>query len=124
VSAAVFWLYLANLTLLVLHEMDSAYWREWDLFRLRGGIAGFLLFHLPLWPLALWGLVQAWEKTMTGSVLSLVIAAAGLITFTVHTWFLSCGRPEFDAPVSKGIIRACLPASLAQAAVTVAAMLL
>ena len=122
-NTAVFWLYVTTLTLLVLHEMDSAYWREWDLFGVRGGIAGFLLFHLPVWPVAFWGLVQVRGGTRAGSVLSLVIAAAGLVTFTVHTWFLRRGHPEFDTPISKGIIRACLPLSLAQAAVTVAVML-
>jgi hypothetical protein len=40
-----FWLYFINLALLILHEMDSAYGKEWDLFRLQGG---FLLIHPPL----------------------------------------------------------------------------
>ena len=42
-----FWLYIVNLTLLILHEMDSAYWKEWQLFHLPGGVGGFLLIHLP-----------------------------------------------------------------------------
>ncbi len=33
-------LYLANATLLVVHELDSVFWREWELFRLPGGEAG------------------------------------------------------------------------------------
>jgi hypothetical protein len=28
-----FWLYLVNSVLLINHEIDSAYWKEWDLFR-------------------------------------------------------------------------------------------
>lgn len=56
-----FWLYLLNLTLLILHEMDSAYWKEWDLFRLPGGVGGFLLIHLPLWIAGLYGLVLVRE---------------------------------------------------------------
>ena len=43
-----FWLYLANALTLIVHEIDSAYWKEWDLFRLPGGEAGFLLLHFPL----------------------------------------------------------------------------
>jgi hypothetical protein len=27
-----FWLYLVNSVLLINHEIDSAYWKEWDLF--------------------------------------------------------------------------------------------
>lgn len=26
------WLYLANATVLITHEIDSAYWHEWELF--------------------------------------------------------------------------------------------
>ena len=31
-------LYLANTALLIAHEIDSAYWKEWELFHLPGGI--------------------------------------------------------------------------------------
>ena len=43
-----FWLYLVNAVLLINHEIDSAYWKEWQLFRLPGGIEGFLLLQFPL----------------------------------------------------------------------------
>ena len=29
-----FWLYLVNAVLLITHEIDSAYWKEWELFKL------------------------------------------------------------------------------------------
>ena len=51
-----FWLYLVNTVLLILHEMDSAYWKEWELFHLPGGITGFLLLHFPLYLIGLHGL--------------------------------------------------------------------
>jgi hypothetical protein len=31
-SEALFWLYLTNAVLLINHEIDSAYWKEWELF--------------------------------------------------------------------------------------------
>ena len=43
-----FWIYLANAVLLISHEIDSAYWKEWDLFKLPGGITGFLIIHFHL----------------------------------------------------------------------------
>ncbi len=43
-----FWIYLANAVLLINHEIDSAYWKEWDLFKLPGGITGFLIIHFHL----------------------------------------------------------------------------
>ena len=42
------WLYLVNAVLLINHEIDSAYWKEWQLFKLPGDITGFLLIHFPL----------------------------------------------------------------------------
>jgi hypothetical protein len=41
-------LYLANAAFLIADEIDSAYWHEWDLFGLGGGIGGFVLLHVPL----------------------------------------------------------------------------
>ena len=42
---ALFWTYLADLTLLVVHEIDSAYWKEWELFHLPG--ASRIPYHPP-----------------------------------------------------------------------------
>ena len=54
-SDALRWVYLANAVLLILHEIDSAYWREWELFRIPGGIALFLALHVPLLSVVLLG---------------------------------------------------------------------
>jgi len=43
-----FWLYLINAILLINHEIDSAFWKEWELFKLPGGIGGFLILHFPI----------------------------------------------------------------------------
>ena len=52
------WLYSANAVLLVVHEIDSAYWHEWSLLGLPGGIQFFLVLHLPLLAIVLWGFRQ------------------------------------------------------------------
>ncbi len=57
------WLYLINGVLLIDHEIDSAYWREWELFRLPGGISGFLVLHVPLLFVVLWGLILVAERS-------------------------------------------------------------
>ena len=49
------WLYLLNCALLFSHEIDSAYWQEWDLFGLPGGIQLFLVLNLLLLVVALYG---------------------------------------------------------------------
>ena len=114
-----FWLYLTNTVLLIVHEMDSVYWKEWDLFGLPGGITGFLLIHLPLLFLGLYGLVLVFQRTPAGLVFSLIISLAGLFGFGIHTFFIRKGRTEFTTPVSQFTLWAMLLVSLAQAAVTI-----
>jgi hypothetical protein len=96
----VFWLYLSNAVLLINHEIDSAYWKEWELFRLPGGIAGFLILHFPLLFLVLYGLILVYNRSFAGLVFSLILSAGGLFAFVVHTYFIGKGRPQFKTPVS------------------------
>ena len=118
-AQTVFWLYLVNTILLILHEMDSAYWKEWDLFRLPGGIGGFLLIHFPLYLLGLYGLVLVFQGASAGWILSLAVGAAGIFAFFIHTYFLRKGRPEFNTRVSKGILSLLLCVSTVQIAATI-----
>jgi len=113
-----FWLYFINATLLIIHEMDSAYWKEWDLFKLPGGISLFLLLHFPMIFLILWGLIQVYEKSFAGLILSLVLGCGGIFAFSIHTYFMKKGRPEFKTTVSVGILVGTLFVSLAQVGVT------
>jgi len=116
--STIFWLYLLNTTLLILHEMDSAYWKEWELFHLPGGIGGFLLIHLPLFLIVLFGVAPVREGTAAGMVFSLVVGLAGLLPFLIHGYFLRRGRPEFNTPVSKTLLIAGLAVALLQLTAT------
>ena len=53
-----YWVYLTNAVLLIVNEINSAYWKEWELFRLLGSISFFLLINLPLVALILHGLTR------------------------------------------------------------------
>jgi len=114
-----FGLYLANLSLLILHEMDSAYWKEWELFRLPGGLGGFLWIHLPLWPAGLYGLVLVDRGAAAGLVFSLIISASGVFAFAIHHFFLAKGRPGFDTVTSRLILWLLLVGGLVQGGWTV-----
>jgi hypothetical protein len=114
-----FWIYLANAVLLIIHEIDSAYWKEWELFRLPGGITGFLLLHFPVVFLVLYGLVLVYAQTAAGLILSLALSFGGLFAFSIHTYFMRKGRHEFAIRISQFILVATLVVSLAQAAVSV-----
>jgi hypothetical protein len=41
-------IYILHVTLLILHEIESGYEKEWEILRLPGRITGFLLLHIPI----------------------------------------------------------------------------
>jgi len=115
----IFWLHLLNATLLIVHEIDSAYWQEWKLFHIPGGETGFLLLHIPLLIPVLYGLVLLERGKLAGLVLSALVSVSGLFAFSIHTFFLRRGHPEFRTPVSLGILWTILLVSLAQLGLTI-----
>ena len=114
-----FWIYLVNSVLLINHEIDSAYWKEWDLFGLPGGIAGFLILHLPLLFLILYGLALVSQQSFVGLIFSLVLAIGGIFAFSIHMSFIKKGRNEFRTPISLSILIATLAVALVQAGLTI-----
>ena len=116
---ALFWLYLINAILLINHEIDSAYWKEWELFKLPGGLSFFLILHFPLLFLILYGLILVQNQSPGGLIMSLVLAGGGIFAFSIHMFFIRRGRPEFRNPVSLFILIALLLVSLVQALVTI-----
>jgi hypothetical protein len=110
---------LINAILLIIHEIDSAFWKEWELFKLPGGISGFLIMHIPLLFIILYGLVLVAEKSFAGLIISLVISAGGIFAFCIHTAFIRKGRHEFNTPISRFILNLLLGVSAIQAAVTI-----
>jgi len=112
------WLYLTNAVLLINHEIDSAYWKEWELFRLPGGIAGFLLLHFPLLFIVLYGLVLIERQTFLGLIFSFILCFGGIFAFIIHTYFLRKGREEFNKLISKIILILTLLVSIVQLIVT------
>ena len=113
------WIYIANAVLLIIHEIDSAYWKEWDLIGMKGGITLFLILHFPLVFAVLYGLLEVSRGTFSGSVFSLMLAGIGIIAFVLHMYFLKKGRDEFRTPISIIILVSALLVSVVQAAVTI-----
>ena len=112
-------LYFVNSVLLIVHEIDSAYWREWELFRLPGGLDGFLLLHIPLVGLILFGLLELAAGTSIGAIMYFIVDFGGFFAFEVHTYFLRKGDERFSGRVSQVLLYAILLASIAQLLVTV-----
>ncbi len=121
----VFWAYFLNAVLLTCHEIDSAYWREWNLFASLfqpadapkdniGGLTGFLLFHIPALCLLQYGLLEVYKRSLAGLVMSIVLGVCGVMAFLIHMYFMSVGRTEFQVPISVFILIATLIVSLGQ----------
>jgi len=57
-------IYILNATLLLLHEIESAYEKEWEILKLPGKITGFLLMQIPIMFIIFYGLLEL-EKNST-----------------------------------------------------------
>jgi hypothetical protein len=101
-----FWTYLLNAVILIVHEIDSAYWQEWRLLNPnnKNGISGFLILHIPMIFVILLGLIYVHDNILAGYIFSLILSASGLFAFFFHFYHLRKGRPEFNTVISKGLI--------------------
>ena len=80
----VFWLYITDITLLLLHEIESAYWREWEILKLPGRISGFVLLHVPVVPLMLIGVGLIAAGSVAGLWFAIVFGVIGLFPLIIH----------------------------------------
>jgi hypothetical protein len=107
-------LYFINATVLLLHQIDAAYWHEWRLFALPGGIQLFLALNGPMVALLLWGFRQVVLGSASGPRFSWVLVGCGLFAAGFHTFFLMRGDEAFRLPFSLGLLIATLLLSCAQ----------
>ncbi len=115
-----FCVYFVNAVLLIDHEIDSAYWQEWNLFPALKpyGVNGFLIVHIPLLIAILAGLVLVYVQSFWGLLMSMALSGGGIFAFAFHSFYLRQGRPEFNALGSKILLAATLAVSIAQAALS------
>jgi len=107
-------LYLINFALLFTHEIDSAFWKEWELFGIPGGIQVFLLLNFILLIVALIGFRQVLLGEKYGNMFSLFLAASGVFAFSIHSYFILNGHTEFTLPASLALLVIILIVSLVQ----------
>jgi hypothetical protein len=116
-------LYFFNALLLIVHEIESAYWKEWELFKLPGGLTGFLIIHFPLIGAIMIGLTAIILWPIVGIVFSFILSFGGIFAFSIHTYFIKKGKEEFTTQISKAILISTLVISIVQIAVTIAIIL-
>lgn len=95
-------IYLANATVLLAHQVEAAYWEEWTLFRLPGGVQLFVLLNVPIIVAILIGFERL--QLPSGRRLSALLAASGIFAATFHTAHLLAGDDAFRTPVSLGLL--------------------
>jgi hypothetical protein len=107
-------LFFANAVVLLAHQIDAAYWHEWTLFGLPGGIQFFVLLNLPIIALLLYGQRSLALGRASGKVLSWGLAAAGLFAVVFHGFHLLQGDEAFRLPFSLALLAATFMLSLSQ----------
>jgi hypothetical protein len=106
---------LLNAAVLITHEIDSAYWREWELFGIPGGLQVFLGLNLLLVIVVLYGHQALMLGRASGFVLSWLLVAGGVFAAIIHSIFLLQGSDAFLSPVSIALLVATFALSLLQA---------
>jgi hypothetical protein len=107
-----------NLSLVMAHQADAAYWKEWEMFGLPGGIQLFTLFNLAAFMLLLWLFSAVISRKRTGLRGSFLIAALSGVVLPIHAAFALAGFTQFHLPVSIAVIVGTFIVSVWQAALT------
>jgi hypothetical protein len=114
VYGLIFWLYILDLTLLIIHEMDSVYWHEWKLFNMRGGKNLFLVLHLLFIPVFLYGMIPVRAGAGLGIIFAVILSFIGIILCGLHGFFFFKRKKEFRTPFSIGLLAVILIVSILQ----------
>lgn len=110
-----------NLALTLTHQVDAAYWREWEMFGLPGGIQLFNALNVLIFLAVLACFVPVIQRKTSGFACSLLIAAVCGCILPIHAAFALAGYTQFDLPFSVLLIVATFVVSIVQVVVTVRA---
>ncbi len=106
--------YSITMNLLILHQIDAAFWHEWEMMSVPGGIQGFLVINAILIPLLIFGYKQVLAKTSKAIGFSYFCAALGILAFIIHLVFFLLGHEQFTLPLSALVLILCLLAGIWQ----------
>ncbi len=97
-------LFLANATVLITHQIDAAFWHEWELFLIPGGNQMNLLLNIPIIALVLYAHSRVVANIHTGMFFYKLLAALGFLTCAIHAGFLLMGSESFVQPMSIALL--------------------
>lgn len=108
---AVFWM---NAAVLITHQIDAAYWHEWELFHLPGGNQLNLLLNLPIIALVLFAQGQVRANTHLAQRCYKLMVFLGFLTVAIHTALFALGTEAFLQPMSIILLAATFVLSIVQ----------
>ncbi len=111
-------LLLANVSLLTAHQIDSAYWHEWEMFGLPGRIQLNVLMNIALLAAVLGCAFAVVARHRWAFACSCIVAGACALVLPVHASFALAGHTQFHLPVSMGVIGLSFPLACWQGVVT------
>ena len=79
-----------------------------------GGETGFLIIHIPLVMIVIYGLILVDRQSFAGLFVSLVLSLSGIFAFIIHRYFNKKGHQEFTTRVSQMILNSTCIVSLVQ----------
>ena len=95
--------YILNSTLLLLHEIESGYEKEWEILKLPGKITGFLLLHIPIILIMFYGLLEIDKLSTIGLILGMILGIGGIFPFLVHKVLVK-RKEQFNLLISNVVI--------------------
>lgn len=98
------WIFLANATVLITHQIDAAYWHEWDLFRIPGGNQVNLILNIPIIALVLYSHARVVRNIKTGLYFYRLLSILGFLTIAIHSFFFLVGSDYFAQPMSIALL--------------------
>lgn len=108
-----------NVALLVTHQIDAAYWREWEMFRIPGGIQVFVVVNAVLFTVILGCLGRVFRREPAGYGCSVFIGVLSALVLPIHAAFAFAGFEQFAMPVSIAVIAGSFLTAVAQLVLTV-----
>ena len=107
-----------NLALVLTHQVDVAFWREWEMFGLPGGIQLFNALNVVIFVVVLFCFVAVIQRRPSGFRCSLIIALLCASVLPIHAAFALSGFTQFHLPFSVFLIGATFAVSAVQVALT------
>jgi hypothetical protein len=95
-----------NISLLITHQIDAAYWHEWEMFKMPGGIQVYNLINLGLFAIVLNSIESFLRRTQSAFAHGLFLAMLSGLVAPIHAGFALAGYSQFHLPISIAVITA------------------